>query len=36
MSCFLEEENGKTNAVLMFKRDQLLYDIGNYAYVEEA
>lgn len=34
MSCFLEEEDGKTNAVLMFKRDQLLYDIGNYAYVE--
>ena len=35
MSCFLEEgESGRQNAVLIFKREQLLYDIGNYAYIE--
>lgn len=34
MSCFLEEKNGTLNAVLGFKRDQLLYDIKNYAYIE--
>lgn len=34
MSCFLEEKDGTLNAVLGFKRDQLLYDIKNYAYIE--
>lgn len=34
MSCFLEEKEGSLNAVLGFKRDQLLYDIKNYAYIE--
>ena len=34
MSCFLEEKDGSLNAVLGFKRDQLLYDIKNYAYIE--
>lgn len=34
MSCFLENENGTQVAVLTFKRDQLLYDIKNYAYIE--
>lgn len=34
MSCFLEENEGKVNAVLMFKRSQLLYDIENYAHIE--
>lgn len=35
MSCFLEEkEDGRLNAVLRFKRDELLYDIKNYAYIE--
>lgn len=34
MSCFLEEKDGTLNAVLEFKRDQLLYDIKNYAYIE--
>ncbi len=34
MSCFLEEKDGRLNAVLGFKRDQLLYDIKNYAYIE--
>ena len=34
MSCFLEEKDGTLNAVLVFKRDQLLYDIKNYAYIE--
>lgn len=34
MSCFLEEENGTQVAVLLFKRDQLLYDVKNYAYIE--
>lgn len=34
MSCFLEEKGGKLIAVLGFKRDQLLYDIKNYAYIE--
>lgn len=34
MSCFLEEEDGKLNAVLSFSREQLLYDIGIVAYVE--
>ena len=34
MSCFLEEKDGRLNAVLGFKRDQLLYDIKNYAFIE--
>lgn len=34
MSCFLEEENGTQVAVLLFKRDQLLYDVKNYAFIE--
>lgn len=34
MSCFLEEKDGTLNAVLGFKRDQLLYDIKNYAFIE--
>lgn len=34
MSCFLEEKDGRLNAVLGFKRDQLLYDIENYAFIE--
>lgn len=34
MSCFLEAKDGTLNAVLGFKRDQLLYDIKNYAYIE--
>lgn len=34
MSCFLENENGTQIAVLTFKRDQLLYDIKNNAYIE--
>ncbi len=34
MSCLLEEKDGRINAVLGFKRDQLLYDIKNYAYIE--
>lgn len=34
MSCFLEEKDGTLIAVLGFKRDQLLYDIKNYAYIE--
>lgn len=34
MSCFLENEAGKRFAVLIFKRDQLLYDIKNYSYIE--
>lgn len=34
MSCFLEKEQGRLIAVLGFKRDQLLYDIKNCAYIE--
>lgn len=34
MSCFLEEENGTKFAVLIFKRDQLMYDIENISYIE--
>ena len=34
MSCFVEESNGTLNAVLGFKREQLMYDIKNYAYIE--
>lgn len=34
MSCFLEDDNGSQVAVLLFKRDQLLYDIKNNAYIE--
>lgn len=30
----MEEKDGSLNAVLGFKRDQLLYDIKNYAYIE--
>lgn len=34
MSCYLNEENGTLEAVLSFKREQLLYDIANYAYID--
>lgn len=34
MSCFLDNENGTRGVVLTFSRDQLLYDIKNYAYIE--
>lgn len=34
MSCFLKIDDGKTRAVLTFKRDQLLYDIKNCAFIE--
>jgi hypothetical protein len=34
MSCFLNEQNGTVEAVLSFKRNQLLYDIANCAYIE--
>lgn len=34
MSCYIENDDGKRKAVLTFSRDQLLYDIKNYAYVE--
>lgn len=34
MSCFLEEDDGKQTAVLIFRRDQLQYDIDNLAYIE--
>lgn len=34
MSCYLEKQAGKLNAVLIFKRDQLLYDIKNAAFIE--
>lgn len=34
MSCFLDKGDGTQSAVLMFKRDQLLYDIKNCAYIE--
>ena len=34
MGCFLESENGTQNAVLTFKREQLMYDIKNCAYIE--
>lgn len=35
MSCFIEKEkDNKIVAALIFERSQLLYDIGNYAYIE--
>lgn len=34
MSCLLKEKDGRLNAVLVFKRDQLLYDIKNYTFIE--
>lgn len=34
MSCFFEEKAGRVNLLLQFKREQLLYDIKNYAYIE--
>ncbi len=34
MSCFLETKEGKTRAILTFNREQLLYDIKNYSYIE--
>ncbi len=34
MNCFLDKQNGTVEAVLSFKRDQLQYDIENYAYIE--
>lgn len=34
MSCILRQDNNRKFAVLGFKRDQLLYDIKNYAFIE--
>lgn len=34
MSCNLDEQSGMVEVVMRFKRDQLLYDISNYAYIE--
>ena len=34
MSCCVENDGGTLKVTLTFKRDQLLYDIKNYAYVE--
>lgn len=34
MSCCVEKEGSTLKVKLMFKREQLLYDIKNYAYVE--
>lgn len=34
MSCFLEEKDGTVNVMLGFRRDELLYDIRNCAYIE--
>ena len=34
MSCCVENEGSTLKVTLTFKRDQLLYDIKNYAYVE--
>ncbi|MDE6246650.1 MAG: hypothetical protein K2M41_02255 [Muribaculaceae bacterium] len=34
MSCYFEMNESALQAVLGFKRDQLLYDIRNYAYIE--
>lgn len=34
MSCLLEEKKGRLNAVMVFKRSELLYDIKNCAYIE--
>lgn len=34
MSCFLEKEDGRVNAVLSFRRSELLYDVRNCAYIE--
>lgn len=34
MSCYVNEQEGTIEAVLTFKRDQLLYDVKNAAYAE--
>lgn len=34
MGCYSDEQNGTVEAVLIFSREQLLYDIKNYAYIE--
>lgn len=34
MSCLLNDDSNKANAILTFNRDNLLYDIENYAYIE--
>ncbi len=34
MSCWIDERAGTVIAVLIFKRDDLLYDIKNYAFIE--
>lgn len=34
MSCFWEEKDGRLTAVLTFRREQLLYDVRNYAWIE--
>lgn len=34
MSCILDNDNGMQFAMLIFKREALLYDAKNYAYIE--
>ena len=34
MSCWIDDSSGTVIAVLIFKRDDLLYDIKNYAFIE--
>lgn len=34
MSCYIDEKEGVTTALLTFSREQLQYDINNYAYIE--
>ena len=34
MGCFLDVEEGRQVGVLIFRREQLMYDIKNYAYIE--
>ncbi|MDE6235994.1 MAG: hypothetical protein K2M56_09620 [Muribaculaceae bacterium] len=34
MSCFLEDNEGRIRAVLAFKREQLMYDVKNYCFIE--
>ena len=34
MSCFIEKEKDDVVVVLSFKRDELLYDIENYCFIE--
>lgn len=34
MGCCAEQKDGRAEAVLTFRREELLYDIKNYAYIE--